>query len=245
MSHFQFKCDECGFISKACDHDIKEMNEVKVNLDALTAEVERLRADDELLVEQIMELRDERDNCRMNFNALQVAHRERHEQLAALTAERDEARKYANKVCAENLALDGERLAALAEVERSRQTYLTTNKIIYGNCMEALARVAQLEGALEKCVKLFEMWDENKAGLGDVFAHMCVVDQILSQSPSAALAAVRLAQEAWAELLDDVGTGEGHIHWCVGEGCNSCRVWVDAHAALKALNDTFGEGEGA
>ena len=123
-----------------------------------------------------------------------------------------------------------QRDAALAEVERL-STHLTQacNKYRDSETQRdaALARVAVLEGALEKIAhgKATIGVDSDGGPLkGPLDSVMCwkTAQEALSQSPSEALAAVRLAQRALMPCADQD---------------------VDFYA-LEALNAAFGEGEG-
>lgn len=114
----------------------------------------------------------------------------------------------------------------------------------------ALARVAQLEGALEQAHK-------------DICSSSCIhgpprphcpacedAREALSQSPSEALAAVRMAQR----VLRDASI---FLHWrtddlCIcfdknrmGKPCRFHEVAPSVDAAEGALAKSFGEGEGA
>lgn len=160
-------------------------------------------------------------------------------QLAAVTAERDEARTALHQAKQLNEADNAALKKAWDELKRTVTEHAAEWEAI---CDEnhradklqterdaALARVAVLEGALKAIAD--DGWIEGQKTRGP-FKGM-EVEQIaaaaLSQSISEALAAVRMAQLVIADSIT--------------QHSDDCDCWY--HLALKALTDAFGEGEGA
>lgn len=167
-------------------------------LAAVTAEVKRLKADDELLVEQIMELRDERDDWKQH--------------------------------CETGVAVRRVELAQMQQYADERDA--------------ALARVAQLEGAVVFSKRLFD------GMLNTMSTQSRWLEGILSQSPSEALASGHSArsQEYRKSISPEQEAAVRMAQLQLSTIVNRCHQTVAgdreiATEALKALTDAFGEGE--
>lgn len=175
-------------------------------------------------------------------------------QLAAVTAERDELKRAIESWKAEEQAwqddmrevhAEADKMRALADAERLRGDMLDNAAAGFANERDAaLARVAQLEGAVVFSKRLFD------GMLNTMSTQSRWLEGILSQSPSEALASGHSArsQEYRKSISPEQEAAVRMAQLQLSTIVNRCHQTVAgdreiATEALKALADAFGEGE--